>query len=97
MVGACLGARPSRRPPSCATLSAASGGRYLATGSPSKQYIVLRVPGRYRIAERDAPARSQAKWMRTIITVSTIVFRAASASAEPSGSLVPAKTAAIAR
>ena len=35
--------------------------------------------------------------MRTIITVSTIVFRAASASAEPSGSLVPAKTAAIAR
>src|SRR4029453_15795388 len=35
MVGACLGGRPSRRPPSCATFSAASGGRYLATGSPS--------------------------------------------------------------
>ena len=35
MVGACLGARLSTRPPSCATFSAASGGRYLATGSPS--------------------------------------------------------------
>src|SRR5215207_4865126 len=77
-------------------------------GTSAMTVVAIRIAAKRRLTIRDAigsrrrrdsaaPAKSQNRWMTTIMTVSTADFSSASRRRGATGSVVPANTAAIAR